>query len=979
MEEQNKRFINSIKKLLKFRYVNPTGLKFKIYNFEEVEFNEYCLILNLGNYLYKGIYLKTEKNLKIGKTINNIILYLKIGEEIKLFMEFSNILQLDEEEEEEDEEDEKEFENSKKINEDDNFDNTTYIEYNFNPENIIDFFKKPNDVYHENIFMVSKIDDKMTNLISIKDSSNYLIDNKNNFSSLNLYDKIYIKNYMLKENNEILCNKLTTIKYNSDYDIFHTLETKIKEDFYEINKIENNNEIFIKCLICKVIEVDKFKDKIKIIDELNRIIQIDKDLFNNLDLFDLLLITNCKIKKSKDDEYSYDLKLTENSIKYHSKNLFFDKRISLNNYTILDINIPDFKKENNIFNTIIISKNELEINKERHIFLFKFENEQFNEMVPFSLKLKNNMKEDEYKFFIMNNILNKANISINSDNKDKCCMDCCYINRFKKVKNSINIIIGDKEYNIKHYNSFNSLNRIGFILINIPMNESVKKIKNATNKNIISSQIWFTQNEKSLIDDYSIVQILDVDEAQKKTYKKYNLKDKDYLLFKNVYETFVKFEKNWDNNAILINNYFNNLTTDYIIINKVNNLINNEYNTDYDPNSADYSTLKLYINISLYAALKKIKEKQNENFMENWYNFLKYYIKLINFLRDIKDNLTYHQKIRIINCFCLCNSDIFDKIKRPCRLFYLEDDLIENNSYKFAMNFNKKIIQNLEEKSALTSAFLQLDSFILKNYLIDKFTYSLTIEPLILMKKHLLLNYENFLFINYEESDTILDIKAFQNSKNKITIINEKSLFNCGYSESLTGKDNALPISMEFFHEKDFHSKKSLKNLHIISPISCFKFNRNEILNVEEDGKFLESIIGDNDFILQLKNPINNLGELMEVEYFISENFDKLKNEFNELNNLAKEKYKKIYNSQNEADSNEQKKSQIKVKKTNSLKTLKDFEDTYLCNGKFVYPDSLPFHSYNYGEKLEISDAEQEYLDKYKDAIEKGKKMHLMD
>ena len=183
---------------------------------------------------------------------------------------------------------------------------------------------------------------------------------------------------------------------------------------------------------------------------------------------------------------------------------------------------------------------------------------------------------------------------------------------------------------------------------------------------------------------------------KKKTYKKYNLKDKDYLLFKNVYETFVNFEKNWDNNAELINNYFNNLTTDHIIIDKVNNLINNEYNTDYDPNSADYSTFKLYINISLYAALRKIKENQNENFMENWYNFLNDYIKLINFLINIKDNLTYHQKIRIINCFCLCNSDIFDKIKRPCRLFYLEDNLIENNSYKFAMNFNKKIIQNLE-------------------------------------------------------------------------------------------------------------------------------------------------------------------------------------------------------------------------------------------------------------------------------------------
>ena len=184
----------------------------------------------------------------------------------------------------------------------------------------------------------------------------------------------------------------------------------------------------------------------------------------------------------------------------------------------------------------------------------------------------------------------------------------------------------------------------------------------------------------------------------------------------------------------------------------------------------------------------------------------------------------------------------------------------------------------------MTSAFLQLDNFILKNYLTDTLTYSLTIEPLILMKNHLLLDYENFLFINYEEPDISFEIKASQNSKNRITIINEKSLFNCTLSETLSGVDNALPISMEFFHQKDSYPKKSLKNLNIEIPISCVKNNINEILKVPEDGKFIESIIGDNDFILKLKNPMNKLGVLMKVECFISENFDELKHMFEEIN-----------------------------------------------------------------------------------------------
>ena len=147
-----------------------------------------------------------------------------------------------------------------------------------------------------------------------------------------------------------------------------------------------------------------------------------------------------------------------------------------------------------------------------------------------------------------------------------------------------------------------------------------------------------------------------------------------------------------------------------------------------------------------------------------------------------------------------------------------------------------------------------------------------------------------------------------------------------------------------------------------------------------EDGKFVESIIGDVNFILELKSPINNLGELMKIEYFVSENFDGLKEEFEDLEKFSKEKFKKLFSIQNETDLNEQKKVEIKKrKKINELKTVKDFEDAYLCNGKFVYPDSIPFHSYKYGEKLEISDEENAFLSKYQHIFEKAKKEHLMD
>ena len=124
------------------------------------------------------------------------------------------------------------------------------------------------------------------------------------------------------------------------------------------------------------------------------------------------------------------------------------------------------------------------------------------------------------------------------------------------------------------------------------------------------------------------------------------------------------------------------------------------------------------------------------------------------------------------------------------------------------------------------------------------------------------------------------------------------------------------------------------------------------ILKEAEDGKFIESIIGDNNFILQLKDPLNKLGILMEVNYFIGQNFEALKQGFEELDKLNKEKIKELFKVQYETDLNESKKSEKKIKKSNELKTLKDFEDTYLFHGKFVYPDSLPFHSYTMGKNL---------------------------
>jgi len=79
------------------------------------------------------------------------------------------------------------------------------------------------------------------------------------------------------------------------------------------------------------------------------------------------------------------------------------------------------------------------------------------------------------------------------------------------------------------------------------------------------------------------------------------------------------------------------------------------------------------------------------------------------------------------------------------------------------------------------------------------------------MKHHLLSSYDEFLLINSLPGEKH-KIKASFNKANRVILINEL-LFSSFNSDNFSGKDYALPISMEFFSWKTSHSKKNLKNL----------------------------------------------------------------------------------------------------------------------------------------------------------------------
>jgi len=112
----------------------------------------------------------------------------------------------------------------------------------------------------------------------------------------------------------------------------------------------------------------------------------------------------------------------------------------------------------------------------------------------------------------------------------------------------------------------------------------------------------------------------------------------------------------------------------------------------------------------------------------------------------------------------------------------------------------------------------------------------------------------------------------------------------------------------------------------------------------------------------------------MKIDYFIKEDFNELHEKYKEIGKSNKQLVKnltlnKVKNTDPSCIDNNIE-NEKKSKNEDELETLEDFEEYYLENKVFVYPDSIPYHQYPYGEKIIISQGEKEYLEKYKDQIQ---------
>jgi len=97
-----------------------------------------------------------------------------------------------------------------------------------------------------------------------------------------------------------------------------------------------------------------------------------------------------------------------------------------------------------------------------------------------------------------------------------------------------------------------------------------------------------------------------------------------------------------------------------------------------------------------------------------------------------------------------------------------------------------------------------------------------------------------------------------------------------------------------------------------------------------------------------MENSKNKFGELMDIKYFIDIDFNSLHEKYIEIkleryyNYCMKNKKENNKNINSNIYSNKNKRKKIKQE----LITLEDYDNYYLINGKFIYPDSIPYNFY---------------------------------
>ena len=1002
-----------------------------IEDIEEVEHEIFKLSVQIEGKIYKGIYIDNKK-FELEKNDSIILFSIKLIKKERNIYLYSFL-------EKNDDEDDENIETNKIMNKE-NLEN-----YDLNPPNIIKTIAKNLNINYKSDIFIYKNNSKEYILIPILENKEIRINFNKEFEKFvienNLKDDslIFIDNYIL-DNNEISFNYFTLfnlikLEYLDEYFKTH-FHIDYKDNsiiYYQLNLKNKYDFVFLKVIDIQdnsIICIDYFLNMYKILKN-------NEKIENLKNVYTIIFIKNFD---SSIENEMFLLTLNKKSYIYVFENTFDD--LLLNNLTVINLNCIDLidSIESNLFNKIKLDINGniyfLEIKKKsEYIILFTKFNLFFN-LFSFYIQLIS-QKYNEIHFFqvsIYLGLLNKINSMINYYNKESYGYEYFYFNfNYDLPKNKV-ISIKEKAYNINYYDNFDSKARKRFIILNYYDNENTKKYdkgkklinkepklkifnknkrkeNNEIKKKDISTEFiddydeiyekvnhkslifsfYYERNKEKLLGIYDLEEIIDKSNNKKEYYKP----KEEYKIFYNYFK--IIKDKNYDKEKKEI--YLKTIQK-YINNKDIENLVKN-YNIDFS--NINYENYIIFINICLFYYSNLTSEISFKDLLISEFNDK--FTLLINTKIPLKD------RIRIIRFICIQAFRVLDD-KRTMHLL-IADNLENDNSYKIALNYNKSIINNLNENSKLYLPFLQLDSYILFNYNTNSYCYTLSLEPLIITKKHLLSTYDDFIFTHKEKEENNKIVLAFQSNKNDITAINEYGLFpennNCD-SKALTGNDFAVPISMELLHERNGHSKKAKKNKRNTTPIYFYK--KKKIMKIKElyqekdketkkmkgeAGLLIEYFIRYNkkSLIDTLKKNLTLGNIINNVNLFTSRNFKDLANQIN--NNKKKPKKNKqlskfdeslIMNkiiknkeeNENEIKEKDKKDIELGIDKQNEPheESLEYYEKKYLLNGNiFVYPYSIPIDYISYGtEEKKISEGLRQYLKKYEKAIISGRRQH---
>lgn len=811
--------------------------------------------------------------------------------------------------------------------------NTILSDYDLTSNNITNTLKNLlniNKTLISKIFVVISTNENLYSLKCLENNELYAMCKRTNILEYNFKPKdfIYINNFYFEKNNSrsIEFSQITLIEKMTDENLFIFLE--------------KHREINNPYLWGKIIEKDEINKKIRIMDKDKNIYKLE-DYKDEMCLGQYFIFSNYNIDNNK-------IKLNKNSFSYFStQELYFSKKILLNNFSVIHFFFSDFKANENIYNIIQIDGNsDLNIIKKDDMEIIININTMDNiyKIRPIKLILRENSLSDGIEFYIKVGLgfLNNIYLFINYKDDNNNSYSYEYLYMFLNEENISEkyklITIDNNLVKITNFDNFCSKNRIKFNVVNVPFQNEINKISQK-NDHIFDNKI----------NSLSVCEIFDND-CNPTIYGIFNMKEiSDNIPF--------PFNKN-----ILLDNFYNKYGNIYDFFKNLNNdneaknFVEKCNNEKFDK---DFIKLFKYINIEEEITSSQLKTRMGILIIDSINSKCSYINKIDAFteirhiiekMESIKNEYSNIQKLKIFSYF-IKKKVIEEGSTKLLEISKLDQD--SHSPYYLATKFNLEEIDKINEYSKLFQGYLQMDSQILFNYKIEDYSYSLSIEPLFMVKHHLKSNYEGFLFTEKNNDNIIASTENYLN----VIIINELNLFakskytDTTYIENIDdSKHHAFSLSMVLRHESNSHKKKNLKNQFIFSPIYyCINGETKKYIykdNSGEDGIIIENIILEDQIIINSLIKDFIYGELLDVNLFIQKDFSEFLNKMNKIRENNKIYFKNFGGISKSSDSRKQNKTDIENEEDDENKIIRNA----LKSGTLKFGDQ--FYSIEMIEKM---------------------------